>query len=143
MKLKKLHRVLKFKQSEWIKKYIDFNTEKIIGATNDFEKDFFQLMINSVYGKTMKNLRKRINVGYVNNKKDFLKYTSRPTYVSHKLFNKNFAAIHEIKQILVFNKPIYIVFTVLNLSKWLMHYFHYNFIKKKLILNYCLLIQTV
>ena len=143
MKLTKLHRVLKFKQSEWIKKYIDFNTEKIIGATNDFEKDFFQLMINSVYGKTMKNLRKRINVGYVNNKKDFLKYTSRPTYVSHKLFNKNFAAIHEIKQILVFNKPIYIVFTVLNLSKWLMHYFHYNFIKKKLILNYCLLIQTV
>ena len=143
MKLTKLHRVLKFKQSEWIKKYIDFNTEKIIGATNDFEKYFFQLMINSVYGKTMKNLRKRINVGYVNNKKDFLKYTSRPTYVSHKLFNKNFAAIHEIKQILVFNKPIYIVFTVLNLSKWLMHYFHYNFIKKKLILNYCLLIQTV
>ena len=143
MKLKKLHRVLKFKQSEWIKKYIDFNTEKIIGATNDFEKYFFQLMIDSVYGKTMKNLRKRINVGYVNNKKDFLKYTSRPTYVSHKLFNKNFAAIHEIKQILVFNKPIYIVFTVLNLSKWLMHYFHYNFIKKKLILNYCLLIQTV
>ena len=143
MKLTKLHRVLKFKQSEWIKKYIDFNTEKVIGATNDFEKYFFQLMINSVYGKTMKNLRKRINVGYVNNKKDFLKYTSRPTYVSHKLFNKNFAAIHEIKQILVFNKPIYIVFTVLNLSKWLMHYFHYNFIKKKLILNYCLLIQTV
>ena len=143
MKLTKLHRVLKFKQSEWIKKYIDFNTEKIIGATNDFEKYFFQLMIDSVYGKTMKNLRKRINVGYVNNKKDFLKYTSRPTYVSHKLFNKNFAAIHEIKQILVFNKPIYIVFTVLNLSKWLMHYFHYNFIKKKFILNYCLLIQTV
>ena len=69
MKLKKLHRVLKFKQSEWIKKYIDFNTEKIIGATNDFEKDFFQLMINSVYGKTMKNLRKRINVRSVNNKK--------------------------------------------------------------------------
>ena len=117
MKLTKLHRVLKFKQSEWIKKYIDFNTEKIIGATNDFEKDFFQLMINSVYGKTMKNLRKRINVGYVNNKKDFLKYTSRPTYVSHKLFNKNFAAIHEIKQILVLNKPIYVGITFLDLSK--------------------------
>ena len=74
MKLTKLHRVLKFKQSEWIKKYIDFNTEKIIGATNDFEKDFFQLMINSVYGKTMKNLRKRINVRSVNNKKDLKIY---------------------------------------------------------------------
>ena len=130
MKLTKIHRVLKFKQSDWMKKYIDFNTKNRMGATNDFEKDFFKLMINSVYGKTMENLRKRINVRFVNNKKDFLKYTSRPTYVTHKLFNKNFAAIHEIKQILVLNKRIYVGFTVLDLSKWLMHYFHYNFIKK-------------
>ena len=77
-----------------------------MGATNDFEKDFLKLMINSVYGKTMKNLRKRINVRFVNNKKDFLNYTSKPTYVTHKLFNKTFAAIHEIKQVLVLNKPI-------------------------------------
>ena len=75
-------------------------------ATNDFEKYFFKLMINSVYGKTMGNLRKRINVRFVNNKKDFLKYTSRPTYVTHKLFNKEYAAIHEIKQVLVLTKPI-------------------------------------
>ena len=113
-----------------MKKYIDFNTGKRMSATNDFEKDFFKLMINSVYGKTMENLRKRINVRFVNNKKDFLKYTSKPTYVTHKLFNKNFAAIHEIKQVLVLNKPIYVGFTVLDLSKWLMFYFHYNFIKK-------------
>ena len=59
-----------------------------------------------------------------------LKYTSRPTYVTHKLFDKNFAAIHEIKQVLVLNKPTYVAFTVLHLSKWLMYYFHYNFIKK-------------
>ena len=78
----------------------------------------------------MENLRKRINVRFVNNKKDFLKYTSRPTYVTHKLFNKNFATIHEIKQVLVLNKPIYVGFTVLDLSKWLMYYFHYNFVKK-------------
>ena len=70
-------------------------------ATNDFEKDFFKLMINSAYGKTMENLRKRINVRFVNNKKDFLKYISKPPYVAHKLFNKNFAAIQEIKQVLV------------------------------------------
>ena len=57
------------------------------------KKIFFKLMINSVYGKTMGNPRKRINVRFVNNKKDFLKYTSKPTYVPHKLFNKNFAAI--------------------------------------------------
>ena len=112
-----------------MKKYIDFNTKKRMGATNDFEKDLFKLMITSVYGKTMENLRKSINVRFVNNEKDFLKYTSRPTYVTHKLFNKYFAAIHEIKQVLVLNKPIYVGFTVLDLSNWLMYYFHYNFIK--------------
>ena len=110
-------RVLKLKQSDWMKKYIDFNTNKSMGATNDFEKDFFKLMINSVYEKTIENIRKRINVRFVNNKKGFLKYRSRPTYVTHKLFNKNFAAIHEIKQVLVLNKPIYVGFTVLDLSK--------------------------
>ena len=87
-------------------------------------------MINSVYGKAMDSLRKRINVRFVNNKKDFLKYTSRPTYVTHKLFNKEYAAIHEIKPVLVLSKPIYKEFTVLHLSKWLMYDFHYNFIKK-------------
>ena len=73
MKLIKIHRMLKFKQSGWMKKYIYFNTEKRKNAANDFEKDFFKLMINSVYGKTKKNLRKRINVRLVNNKKDFFK----------------------------------------------------------------------
>ena len=130
IKLTKIHRVLTFKQSNWMKKYIDFNTKKRMCATNDFEKDFFKLMINSVYGKTMENLRKRINVRSVNNKKDFLKYTSRPAYVNHKLFNKNFAAIHEVKPVLLLNKPVYVGFTVLDLSKWLMNDFHYNFIKK-------------
>ena len=113
-----------------MKKYIDFNTKKRMCATNDFEKDFFKLMINSFYGKTMENLRKRINVRFANSKKDFLKYTSMPTYVTHKLFNKNFAAIHEIKPVLILNKPIYVGFTVLDLSKWLIYDFNYNFIKK-------------
>ena len=113
-----------------MKKYIDFNTKKRMCAANDFEKDFFKLMINSIYGKTMENLRKRSNVRFVNNKKDFLKHTSRPTYVTHKLFNKHFTAIHETKPVLVLNKPIYLAFTVLDLSKWLMYDFHYKFIKK-------------
>ena len=114
-----------------------------MNAANDFEKDFFKLMINSVYGKTMENLRKRINVRLLNKENDFLKYTSRPTYITHKVFGKNYAAIHEIKPVLMLNKPIYFEYTVLDLSKWGMCDFHYNFIKKDLMLNYCLLIQTV
>ena len=72
MKLTKIHRVLEFKQSDWMKKYIDFNTEQRMNATNDFEKDFLKLMINSVHGKTTENLPKRINVRLVNNAKYFL-----------------------------------------------------------------------
>ena len=131
MKLTKIHRVLKFKQSGWMKEYIDFNTEKRMNATNDSEKYIFKLMINSVYGKTIENLRKRINVRLVNNEKDFLKYTSRPTYITHKIFGEDYAAIHETKPVLILNKPIYVGFTVLDLSKWKMYDFHYNFIKKK------------
>ena len=76
MKLTKIHRALEFKQSEWIKKYIDFNTKNSMNTPNDFETDFLKLMINFVSGKTMENLRKRINVRLVNKAEDFLKYTS-------------------------------------------------------------------
>ena len=100
-----------------MKKYTDFNTKKRMNATNDFEKDFLKLMINSVYGKTMENLRKRMNVRLANNEKDFLKYTSKPAYITHKLFGKDYAAIHETKPTLILNKPTYIKFTVLDLSK--------------------------
>ena len=86
-------------------------------------------MINSVYGKTMENLRKRMNVRLVNNGKDFLKYTSRTTYITHKTFGKGYAAIDEIILVLILNKPIYIRSTVLDLRKWKMYDFHHNFIK--------------
>ena len=89
---------LKFKQSNWMKNYIDFNTKKRMNTANDFEKDFFKLMINSVYGKTMENLRKIIKVRLLNNEKDFLKYTSRPIYITHTTFGRDYAAIHEINQ---------------------------------------------
>ena len=113
-----------------MKKYFDFNTEKRIKTANDFEKYFFELMINSVYEKAMENLQKIINVRLVNNAKDFLKYTSRPTYITHKIFGEDYAAIHEIKPVLILNKTIYVGFTVLDLSKCNMYDFHYNFIKK-------------
>ena len=78
----------------------------------------------------MQNLRKRINVRLVKNEKDYLKHANKTAFISRKNFDKNFAAIHEIKPVLTLNKPIYVGFTVLGLSKWLMHYFHYNFITK-------------
>ena len=77
-----------------------------------------------------------------NSEKDFLKYTSRLTYITHKLFGKDYAAIHEIKLVLILNKPIYIGFTMLDLSKWKMYDFHYNFIKNILMLNCYVLTQT-
>ena len=87
-------------------------------------------MINSVYGKTMANLWKTINVRLVNKETDVLKYPRRPTQITHKILGKNYAALHEIKPVLTLSKPIYVGFTVLELSKWLMYDFHYSFIKK-------------
>ena len=96
---------------------------------NDFENDFFKLMINSVYGKTMELLQKRINVRLVNNTEDFLKHTSKATYITHKVSGKDYAAIHEIKSVLILNKSTYVGFTVLDVSKWKMYDFHDSFIK--------------
>ena len=90
MRLAKIHRVVKFKQSDWMKKYINFNTEKRTNAANSFEKDF----------KTMENLQKIITVRLENNEKDFLKYTSRTTHITHKIFDKNYAFIHKTKPVL-------------------------------------------
>ena len=113
--------MLKFKQSDWMKKYINFNTEKRMNAANDFEKDFLKLTINSVYGKIIENLQERINVILVNKAEDILKYTRKPRYITHKIFGKEYAAVHEIEPVLILNKPIYVVFTVLFLSKCKMY----------------------
>ena len=86
-----------------MKKYIDFNNEKRTNAGNSFEKDFFKLMINNVYSKTMENFRKRMSVRLINNEKYFLKYNSRPT---HKIFDKNYAAINEIKPALILTNQL-------------------------------------
>ena len=88
------------------------------------KKDFFKLMIDSVHGKKLQNLWKRIDVWLVNNAENFLRYTSRPTHIACKIFGDNFAAIHKIKLVLILNKPIYLGFTVLELRKWLMYDFH-------------------
>ena len=129
LKLKKIHRVLQFDQSPWLKQYIDFNTQKRTHAKNSFEKDFFKLMNNSVFGKTMENIRKRVDVRLVTSKEKLLKLASKPTYVSSKIFNENLVAVHKIKETLTMNRPAYIGMCILDLSKTLLYDFHYNYIK--------------
>ena len=131
LKLKKIHRVLEFDQSPWLKQYIDFNTQKRTQAKNAFEKDFFKLMNNSVFGKTMENLRKRVDVRLVTNEKKLLKMASKPTFVFSKIFNENLVAVHKIKEVLTLNRPAYVGMCILDLSKTLMYDFHYNYIKQK------------
>ena len=131
LKLKKIHRVLEFDQSPWLKQYIDFNTQKRTHAKNSFEKDFFKLMNNSVFGKTMENIRKRVDVRLITSKEKLSKLASRPTFVSSKIFNENLVAVHKIKETLTMNRPAYIGMCILDLSKTLMYDFHYNYIKHK------------
>ena len=121
MKLTKVHRILKFKQPDWLEKYIDFNADKRKNAINGFEKYVFKLMNNTVFGKTMENLRKRMSVKLVNNAKDYVKCISKPRFISQKIFSKNFVLIHEIKPVLILNKAIYVGFSILDLSKLLMY----------------------
>ena len=131
LKIKKIHRVLKFHQSPWLKQYIDFNTEKRKYVKNAFEKGYFKLMNNSVFGRTMLNLRKRVDVRLVTDEKKLDKLTSKPTYVSSKMFNENLMAVHKVKEALTLNSPAYVGMCILDLSKTLMYDFHYNYIKKK------------
>ena len=131
LKVTKVHQVLEFNQSPWLKQYIDFNTEKRKNAKNAFEKDFFKLMNNSVFGKTMENIRKRVDVRLVTDEKKLLKWVSKPTYVSSKIFNENLVAVHKIKETLTLNRPAYVGMCILDLSKTLMYDFHYNYIKEK------------
>ena len=131
LKINKVHRVLEFNQSPWLKRYINFNTQKRTQAKNSFEKDFFKLMNNSVFGKTMENIRKRVDVRLITDEKKLLKMVSKPTYVCSKIFNENLVAVHKIKETLTLNRPAYVGMCILDLSKTLMYNFHYNYIKTK------------
>ena len=128
--LTKVHRILQFKQAPWMKPYIDFNTEKRMQATDEADKNLFKLMINSVYGKTIENMRKRMNIRIVTKEKDCLKYSSRPTFINSIIYGKNVVAINEKPQEMRLNKPIYVDFTVLEEIKLEMYTFWYDFLKK-------------
>ena len=115
-----------------MKPYIDFNTEKRMQATNEANKNFFELMINSVYGKTMENMRKRMKIHIVTNEKDCLKYSSRSTFINSIIYGKNLVAINEKPQEIRLSKSMYVGFTVLEESKLEMYKFWYDFLKKSL-----------
>ena len=128
--LTKIHRVLQFNQSPWLKPYIDFNTQKRAEATNDFEKDLFKLMNNAVFGKTLQNPRKQRTIDFVSTKEKSKKLISHPLFKAFRIINDNLYAIERSPTSILFNKPIYVGFTVLELSKLHMYDFHYNHIKK-------------
>ena len=131
LKLTKIHRGITFEESAWLKPYIDLNTDLRAKATNDFEKDFFKLMNNSVFGKTMENIRNRVDIRLVTQESQAKKLTCKPNYQHHTIFSENLTAVHMKKVRLKFNKPVYLGMSILNLSKTLMYDFHYNYIKPK------------
>ena len=143
MKLTKVHRILKFKQSPWMKPYIEMNTEYRKRATCDFEKNLYKLMNNAVYGKTMENLRKRVDVKLIRGHEEekLRKFIAKPTFHESRIFDHDLAAVHMNKEKIVFNKPIQVGMTVLDLSKHLMYDFYYNKLKNQYG-NRCQLLYT-
>ena len=133
MKLKKVHRVLEFDQEPWMKPYIKMNTDFCKQAKSEFETDFYKLMNNSVFGKTMENLRNRVDVKIVRagETNKIRKLVSDPSYDRFTLFSHDMAGIHMHKRRLVLNKPVHTGMTILENSKILMYDFYYNHLKAR------------
>ena len=131
LKLGKVHRVIEFDQEAWLKEYIDVNTELRKKATNDFEKDFFKLMNNAVFGKTMENVRKHRDIKLVKTDKKRNKLVSEPNFHTMKLIDNNLAIIEMSKVKVKMNKPIYLGLSVLDISKITMYKFWYDYVKIK------------
>ena len=131
LKLKKIHRVIEFNQKEWLKPYIDMNTELRKAAKNDFEKDLFELMNNSVFGKTMENIRKHRDIKLVTTDKKRSKLVSEPNYHAINLISEDLSIIEMKKTKVKMNKPIYLGLSILEISKILMYEFWYDYMKPK------------
>ena len=133
MKLKRVKRALEFYQECWMEPYIRMNTEFRKLAKNDFEKNFYKLMNNSVFGKTMENLRNRVDIRIVrSNERDKIrKLVASPLYARHVIFTNDLVGIDMHKSRLLLNKPVYTGMTILDKSKILMYDFFYNHLKKQ------------
>ena len=130
--LEKIHRCIRFRQSPWMKKYIDFNTRLRTAAKNDFEKDFYKLMNNSVFGKMMENIRRHRNIKLVNNKEEYLKALMKPNFKSGTLLGDDLMGYEMGKVKVVTNKPVCLGQAILDLSKIIMYEFHYDYMLPKL-----------
>ena len=130
LKLKMVHSVIKFRQECWLKPYIDLNADLRKDAKNEFEKDFYKRINNSVYGKTMENVRNHrdIILFTTNGKRHF---ASEPNYHSTKYISKDLLVMEMKKTEVRMNKPIYVGQAILDLSKTLMYEFWYDYIKPK------------
>ena len=131
LKLKKVHRAISFKQSHFLKPYIDFNTEKRKNSKTDFEKDLFKLMNNSVYGKTMENVRKHGDFELVDTAVRFQKLVNKPTYKHRHIIHENLVVVEKEKHKVELNKPIYMGMSILDYSKAHMYSFYYDILKPK------------
>ena len=131
LKLIKIYRGVKFNEKDWLEDYIQLNTDLRTKGTTEFEKDFFKLMNNSVFGKTMENIRNRIDVRLVTNEKELEKLVKKPNFDRINIFTEDLLAVHMKKTTIKLHKPIYLGMSILDLSKTLMYGFHYNFIKPK------------
>ena len=131
LKFKKIHGVIEFNQEAWLKPYIDMNTELRKEAKNDFEKDLFKLMNNSVFGKTMENIRKHRDIKLVTTDKKRSKLVSEPNYHTINLISEDLSIIEMKKTKVKMNKPIYLGLSILEISKTLMYEFWYNYMKPK------------
>lgn len=131
LKLIKIHCAIKYEQKAWLKEYIELNTELRQQSTSELEKDFYKLMNNAVYGKTIENVLKRQDIKFLCEREEAIKLISKINFKRETIFSKNFVAIHMNKMQVKFNKPIFAGFSVLEMSKWLMYDFAYNYLKPK------------
>ena len=131
LKLKKIHKGIKFNQEAWLKPYIDMNTELTKAAKNDFEKDLFKLMNNSVFGKTMENIRKHRDIKLVTTDKKRSKLVSEPNYHTINLISEDLSIIEMKKTKVKMNKPIYLGLSILEISKILVYEFWYDYMRPK------------
>ena len=129
--LERIHRAIEFNQYPWMKTYIDFNTKLRTAAANDFEKDFFKLMNNAVFGKTMENVRKHRNFKLITSEAQYLKTVMKPNFKSGVRFDENLMGCEMSHIKVVMNKPVYLGQAILDLSTIVMYEFHYDYMTQK------------